>query len=124
MIVALLHFGWPKWKGVGITTVQNKQLLDRTTSRSPGIFTKLQFNVDRYSYRCFVPPIFYSTWLIGTHALADSPLLPGYLPYPVVAGFLAMIGAAVIKGAFKILLTDLENGSRLPGRSKKAGEIG
>jgi len=35
-----------------------------------------------------------------------------YLPYPVVAGFLAMIGAAVIKGAFKILLTDLENGSR------------
>lgn len=41
-----------------------------------------------------------------------------------MAGFLAMIGAAVIKGAFKILLTDLENGSRLPGWSKKNGEIG
>lgn len=41
--------------------------------------------------------------------------LPGYLPYPVVAGFLAMIGAAVIKGAFKILLADKQGESEWPG---------
>lgn len=51
------------------------------------------------------------------------PWQPGYLPYPVVAGFLAMIGAAVIKGAFKILLTDLENGSRCLDEDT-AGEMG
>ena len=35
-----------------------------------------------------------------------------YLPYPVVAGFLAMIGAAVIMGAFKQLcLNTIGNGS-------------
>ena len=46
----------------------------------------------------------------------DHPMsLPGYLPYPVVAGFLAMIGAAVIKGAFKILLADKQGESEWPG---------
>jgi hypothetical protein len=32
-----------------------------------------------------------------------------------VAGFLAMIGAAVIKGAFKILLADKQGESEWPG---------
>eukprot|EP00913_Durusdinium_trenchii_P011958 g11233.t1 len=48
-------------------------------------------------------------WLLGKlHVMAALR----YLPYPVVAGFLAMIGAAVVKGAFIILLSDPDNESR------------
>ncbi|CAL1171232.1 unnamed protein product [Cladocopium goreaui] len=47
-------------------------------------------------------------WVLGKlHVMAALR----YLPYPVVAGFLAMIGAAVIKGAFKILLADKQGES-------------
>ena len=58
-------------------------------------------------------------WFLGKlHVMAALR----YLPYPVVAGFLAMIGAAVVKGAFAILLMDKENNSR-PYRSSSIIDV-
>lgn len=53
---------------------------------------------------CILPSAIQTKWI--------ECCVQGYLPYPVVAGFLAMIGAAVVKGAFIILLSDPDNESR------------